>query len=216
MEIRWIGHACFKLQGKNISVVTDPFGDEVGFAMPKTTCNILTISHDHFDHNNKTAVNSDITFDAAGEFEFRGTRIRGLRTFHDESGGSQRGSNTMFLFTIDGIKILHCGDLGHLPDSSTMDKLNDVDILLLPVGGNYTLPVPQAVELVHRLEPKIVVPMHFKVPGLKVDISPVDEFVKQLGMEAKRVDALKVNKAELIDDTVNLYILQPQAVKAAV
>ena len=216
MEIKWIGHSCFKLQGKSISIVTDPFGDEVGFAMPKTSCNILTISHDHFDHNNKAAVISDIVFDAAGEFEFKGTRIKGIRTFHDDEGGAKRGSNIMFLLVIDGLKILHCGDLGHSPNDNILNSLGDIDVLLVPAGGNYTLPVAQAVELVHWLEPKVVIPMHYKVPGLKVDIAPLDDFIKQLGTEGKDVGILNISKTDLADDITEVCILQPQAVKTAV
>ncbi len=217
MEIKWIGHSCFRLQGKDIAIVTDPFGDEVGFPMPKVSCNILTVSHNHFDHNNRGAVSADIIFDTAGEFEFRGVRIRGIRTFHDEEQGAKRGSNLMFLFVIDGLKLLHCGDLGSLPSSEMLDNLGDIDVLFVPAGGNYTLPVSQAVELVHRLEPKIVVPMHFKVPGLKADIASAEDFVRRLGTNQKEVNTLAVSKNSLPEEEgTEVYILRPQAVKAAV
>lgn len=216
MEIKWIGHACFKLQGKDISIVTDPFGDEVGFPMPKVSCNILTISHSHFDHNNRGAITADIIFDTAGEFEFKGVRVKGLRTFHDEEQGAKRGGNLVFLFVIDGLKLLHCGDLGHMPDSDLLNSLGDIDILFIPAGGNFTLPVPLAVELVHRLEPKIVIPMHFKVPGLKIDIAPADDFVRRLGAVQKGVNTLTVNKNNLPEEGTEVYLLRPQAVEAAV
>lgn len=216
MEIKWVGHACFKLQGKEVSVVTDPFGAEVGFAMPKLSGNILTISHDHFDHNNRDAVTSDIVFDAPGEFEFKGVRVIGVRTFHDEERGAKRGDNLMFLFMIDGLKLLHCGDLGHMPSDNILDSLGDVDVLFLPAGGNYTLPVSQAVELVHRLEPKVVVPMHFHIPGLKLDVALVDGFLKQLGFDSERVSSFVINKNNLPEEGVKVYVLQPAVTKAAV
>ncbi len=212
MDIKWIGHACFQLSGRDVVVVTDPFSPEVGLNLPALTADVLTISHDHFDHNFATGVTSTITFDAPGEFEFRGIHIRGIRTFHDEAGGAERGSNVMFLFTIDGLRLLHCGDLGHLPDDRVISALGDIDVLLLPVGGKYTLPAGSAVEFVRQLEPRIVIPMHFMVTGLKVDIAGAEQFLHQLGGSVQRARQLNITKAALPEEGPLVYVLEPTAV----
>ncbi|AKM84884.1 TPA: MBL fold metallo-hydrolase [Patescibacteria group bacterium] len=211
MDIKWIGHACFQLRGRDVSIVTDPFSSETGLNLPVLTADVLTISHNHFDHNYTAGVTAAITFDTPGEFEFKGARIRGIRTFHDESGGAERGGNIMFLFVIDGLSVLHCGDLGHLPDDALIDTLGDIDVLLLPVGGKYTLPVEAAVEFVRQVEPKIVVPMHFAIPGLKIDIAGAEQFIHQLGATARRLSTLSINKATLPEEGTVVDILEPVA-----
>ena len=211
MDITWIGHSCFKMKGRDVVVVTDPFSSDIGFTLPPLIADVVTVSHNHSDHNYTAGVESKIVFDTPGEFEFKGIRINGIRTFHDEARGSERGRNTMFLFVIDGLRILHCGDLGHIPDSELIDGLGDIDVLMLPVGGKYTLPIETAVELVHQLEPKLVIPMHFAVAGLTIDVFGAEQFLHRLSVTIHRATNLTVNKNTLPEEGPVVYVLEPTA-----
>lgn len=213
MEIKLIGHACLQLQGNGVTIVTDPYDSKIGFELPDLACDILTISHEHYDHNYREGVHADIVFDSPGEFDFKGARIKGFRTFHDNRSGNQRGFNTMFLFELDGVRVLHCGDLGHSLSDELIDRLDRVDILILPVGGHYTLPPESAADLVRTIQPRIVVPIHFAIPGLKIDqIESADKFLRLLGSTPETVFNLSVTQNSLPEEgSLKIMLLQPQA-----
>lgn len=192
MEIIPLGHSAFKLKGKSTSVVTDPYDSVmVGLRFPKhTSAAIVTVSHQHPDHNRVNVVEPEgeqIVFCGPGEYEARGVEITGIATFHDNKGGAERGGNTMYKIEIDRVSILHCGDLGHKLTEEQEDLLGDVDVLLIPVGGFYTIDGSTAATVVTQLEPKIVVPMHYQRPELNLrafaDLAPVGVFLKQMGRE---------------------------------
>ena len=167
MEIKYLGHSSFLIKTKTAKIVTDPFDPEmVGLKFSKTEADIVTISHGHKDHNqfkNVSGINgvSPLMIDMPGEFEKMGIRIFGFQTFHDKTNGSERGENIMYKFESEGMSLLHCGDLGMIPEESFLETIGEVDVLLVPVGGFYTIDSDEAVSLVKKIEPSIVIPMHY-------------------------------------------------------
>lgn len=212
MYITWLGHSCFKLQDKTgpdaVTVVTDPFDKTIGLKVPNLEADIVTISHDHHDHNNKSAIKgAPFVVDTAGEYDVKGVAIEGVDSYHDEKGGKERGSSIIYRITMDDIKIVHLGDLGQTLDTKQLEKLEGTDILLIPVGGTYNLNAKQAVEVISQIEPRIVIPMHYKVDGLKLDIDGVDKFVKELGLTPRNEEKLKISKKDLPQEEMELVIL---------
>ena len=213
MIITWLGHSCFKIQDKSGSdgatVATDPFDKSTGLKVPKFEANILTISHDHADHNNASAINgSPFIIKSAGEYEINGISVEGIESYHDEKQGAERGKNIIFRIDIDNISVAHLGDLGHALDAKQLEKLKGTDILLIPVGGNHTINAKKAVEVVGQVEPRIVIPMHYKLPGLKFDIDGVDNFIKELAVKPTYEDKLKISKKDLPQEDMELVILK--------
>lgn len=198
MEITYLGHSSFKLIGKDISIICDPFDSaKVGLNFPRVEADVVTISHDHFDHNAKEAVRgSFVCFDTPGEYEIKGAEIIGIDSFHDESQGAERGHNTIFVYEIDGIHICHLGDLGCSLSSEQIEKMDGVDILMVPVGGKLTIDAKQAAKVISDIEPKIVIPMHFKV-GKMTELDPLEKFISEIGKAPKNLDRLKIQKKEL-------------------
>ncbi|MEI7498276.1 MAG: MBL fold metallo-hydrolase [Candidatus Falkowbacteria bacterium] len=213
MYITWLGQSCFKLQDKTgsdgVTIVTDPFDPKIGLKAPRMEANILTISHDHYDHNNRDAIKGDpYTIDAAGEYEIKGVAIEGVESFHDSKKGAERGKNIIYRIEFDDIVIVHLGDLGQNSlESKQLESLVGADILLIPVGGGYTLDAKRAVEVVSQIEPKIVIPMHYKIPGLTVDIEGVEKFVKELGIKPREEEKLKISKRDLPQEDMELVLL---------
>ena len=187
MEVKFLGHSSFKIKGKEVTIVTDPYDASVGFKFPKVEAEIVTISHDHHDHNQKELVGGKpFVIAGPGEYEVRGVSLLGLQTFHDESQGAKRGANTVYRLEFEGVNLCHLGDLGHQLSSSQLGELNGVDVLFIPVGGLYTIGPKRAVEVITQLEPKIVIPMHYRVPEQKgnqtfAQLSGVEEFLKEIG-----------------------------------
>ena len=184
MEISWLGHSCFKIRGTQVTVITDPYSPDLGYSLGKPKARIVTVSHQHQGHSYIQGVGGDprpIT--GPGEYEIGGVLIIGLATFHDAEGGSQRGKNTVYLMEVDEVSLCHLGDLGHMLTAEQMEELGNVDVLLVPVGGVSTIGAPVAAELVRQLEPKVVVPMHYKTEALRRELEPVERFLKEMGIE---------------------------------
>ncbi|MCK5460246.1 MBL fold metallo-hydrolase, partial [Candidatus Parcubacteria bacterium] len=175
MRIIWHGHSCFSIKTKSllneeINIVIDPFDEKkTGIKLPKLKADIVLSSHDHYDHNNIKAVHGDpFIIKNPGEFETKNVFIQGIPSFHDKKNGAERGENIIFYLESEKIHIAHLGDLGHLLDEKQLSKLSKVDILMIPVGGKYTINYSEAIEIISQLEPKIIIPMHYKIPGLKI------------------------------------------------
>ncbi|MBI4067309.1 MBL fold metallo-hydrolase [Candidatus Gottesmanbacteria bacterium] len=187
MEITYLGHACFKLRGKSATVVTDPFDpDMVGVKFPKISANIVTVSHQHKDHNYSAGVSDrEIVISGPGEYELKGIKILGVSTYHDSEGGKDRGKNTIYRIEIDRVSIVHLGDLGHKLNDKEVDRLDGVDVLLVPVGGEYTINSEEAAMVASQIEPKIIIPMHYNRPDLNqqnfAKLTGVETFLKEMG-----------------------------------
>jgi L-ascorbate metabolism protein UlaG (beta-lactamase superfamily) len=199
MEITWLGHSCFKLRGKQASILTDPFDNTIGYNLGKITADIVTVSHDHPQHSFASGVGGDPkVLRGPGEYEIAGIFIYGTTTFHDSNKGQTRGKNTVYLMEIDDIKVCHLGDLGHALSAAQIEEISDTDVLLIPVGGVSTIDAAGAVEMINVVQPKIVIPMHYKTAVTKLELDPVDKFLKEMGIkEASPLPKLTVNKSML-------------------
>lgn len=165
VQITWLGHACFRLvPSTGPVVVTDPFPPDVGsYPQRKPKADVVTVSHEHFDHNATSQVKGPFTVvRGAVTREVKGVAFRGVATYHDTSRGSQRGPNTVFVFKLNGITFCHLGDLGHVLTAQQVEAIGPVDVLMIPVGGYYTIDAKTATRVVEQLSPKVVLPMHYK------------------------------------------------------
>jgi L-ascorbate metabolism protein UlaG (beta-lactamase superfamily) len=202
MEISYLGHSCFKVVGKKISVLLDPYDPElVGRKMSKQDADVVITTHQHRDHNYLGAVKNDdyLLLDSPGEYEIKESEFVGVEAFHDEKEGAERGKVTMFSFNVDGIKIAHLGDLGTELTSSQLDCLDGVDILMIPVGGVKTIDAKTAVKVISQIEPKIVIPMHYgAIPT--IPFAPVDDFLHEMGVKPETQDKLKLQKKDLPEE----------------
>jgi len=205
MEITWLGHSCFRLRGRGVAVVTDPCAKSTGYNIGKPTAGIVTVSHDHAGHNNVRAVaGSPRVIQGPGEFEISGVLIMGVRTYHDTEKGQERGKNTAYVLEMDEVRICHLGDLGHVPTAEQAEELSGVDVLLAPVGGGHSMGATAAAETVSMLEPKLVIPMHYKTPAAKADLDLLEHFLKEMGASSaleERQPKLSVTKSTLPQET---------------
>jgi len=211
MFITWLGQACFKIQGKEATIVTDPYDSKIGLKLPRLNADIVTVSHSHYDHNNIKAVSGQpFVIDTPGEYEIKNVFIWGISSWHDNKEGASRGANTIFIYQFEDIKLAHLGDLGTTLTDEQLGKLESVDILLIPVGGIYTIDGKKATEVVNQVEPRIVIPMHYKIPGLKIKLDTVDKFCNEMGVKKNGPEEkLKVTKKDLPADEVKVIILKP-------
>lgn len=184
MEIAWLGHSCFRLKGREASVITDPFTKELGYPLGRLTANIVTVSHPHPQHSFTAAIaGQPKVVDRPGEYEIANVFINGIRTFHDAEGGRARGQNNVFLVEIDGVRVCHLGDLGHIPSPAQIEEISVVDVLLVPVGGVSTIDAAAAAEVVNLLEPRVVIPMHCKTAVAGPQLQPVERFLQEMGLK---------------------------------
>lgn len=199
MEINWLGHSCFRLKGSHATIITDPYSPEIGYTMGKVTADIVTVSHQHPGHNCTTAINGDFkVLSGPGDYEVSGVLIDGMPSFHDDTKGTARGKNTIFTFEIDELTVCHLGDLGHPLSTGQVEDMETIDVLLVPVGGVSTIDGAQAAELVRLIEPKIVIPMHYKTDAISRELAPVDKFLNEMGVkEIVSQPKLNVTKANV-------------------
>src|SRR3989344_3844057 len=201
MDITWLGHSSFRIKGKNASVVTDPFDSSTGLKFPKVEADIVTVSHDHQDHNRADFVGgSPKIISGPGEYEIKEVSVFGIPTFHDSKNGQERGNNTVYIISMDGMHVCQLGDLGHKLTQDQLGEIGNIDILFVPVGGVYTIDAQVAVEVVTAIEPKVIIPMHYKVSGLKYELADVADFVKEIGMEPMRTDKYSVTSDKLPEE----------------
>ncbi len=204
MDIVWYGQACFKLKGKFAAVVIDPFSPD--FTGLKASKNIegdlVAITHSHQDHNFSELVEGEpVVINGPGEYEVKGVSITGISTFHDSVKGEERGKNTVYNINMDGMNIVHLGDLGQSLSDEDVADIGTTDILLIPVGGVYTIDAKMASEVVSSLEPRIIIPMHYKIEGLKFNLDPLENFLKEMGVEGVTpVPKLTITKDKLPEE----------------
>lgn len=211
MEITWYGHACFRLRDRGWSVVTDPYASSIGLTLPRLTATIVTVSHAHEDHNYVRAVRGQpYVITGPGEYEIGGVFVIGVPTYHDDKGGHERGKNTAYLIEYEDLTVCHLGDLGHLPTQEQIEQFNDIDVLLVPVGGRTTLTGAGAAEVVGLLEPKIVIPMHYKVNGVTANIETERRFLREMAVDrVESVESLRVTKSQLPEET-QVVLMEPK------
>ena len=217
VKIVWAGQSCFEISvsdGKDHSatIVIDPFGD-VGLKMPSFTADVLLTTHDHQDHSNIKAVKGEpFVIEGPGEYEVKGVFVKGIDSFHDDVDGKERGKNTIYTIETENIRFCHLGDFGQkqLTDDQ-LEKIGPVDILMIPVGGVYTIDASQAQKIVGQVDPKIVIPMHFELPKLTVKLDSVEKFLKIMGKNSvESVDKLNIKVSSLPKDgDMSIIVLKP-------
>ena len=206
MKIKYLGHSCFKLtESTGTSVVCDPYSSDIGFELPEVSADAVTVSHRHFDHDNVKAVGGKpMLIYEESSYDLPGVEINAVKSFHDGVRGKKRGENVIFKFRMDGIDVCHLGDLGEACTTELLELILPVDVLLIPVGGNYTIDAETAKDYVDRLMPEIVIPMHYKTKDCKIDIDKVDEFLELFDEDSVEIcdsDEIELSRNDLSDET---------------
>lgn len=198
MKIRWLGHASFILESLGVKLLTDPFNEHIGYQICNEEVDIVSVSHQHWDHNAvDTLAGTPRVIREPGVFEVAGFRIQGIKSFHDKKEGRDRGSNIMFKIMAEGLNIFHLGDLGHVLTDSQIKGIGPVDVLLVPVGGCYTLDADDAYRVVKQLQPGITIPMHFLTPHVSLrELAPVETFTTKFPRVVKK-PYLEINQTEM-------------------
>lgn len=218
MNITWYGQSCFQIsssQGKNntVSILIDPFEENIGLKLPrKLEADIVLVTHEHPDHNNiKKVSGSPFVITGPGEYEIKGTYVQGTTAYHDNSAGKERGKTTIYTIELEDIKVCHLGDLGQKElTPEQLEKIGDVDILMLPIGGIFTINSEEAIRIMTQIEPKITIPMHYKIPGLNLKLDDLDKFLKALGIKSLQpLPKLLIKKKDISLEEAKIVILQP-------
>ena len=210
MKIKWLGHSSFLIESeRGIKIITDPFDETLGYKMPRIKVNIVTVSHEHFDHNFVRGMKGKpVVFKGLVKRESHKMEFRGISSYHDSVYGVQRGPNTIFVIKADGLNLCHLGDLGHILSSDKLTEIGSVDILFIPVGGFYTIDSNQATQIIKDIKPKIAIPMHYKTRAIKFSIDPVEIFLSGKD-KVKRLESSEFEiKSETLPKDTHIYVLQ--------
>jgi L-ascorbate metabolism protein UlaG (beta-lactamase superfamily) len=213
LDVTWLGHGCFRLRGRSAAVVTDPYPPAIGLKLSRMDAEVVTVSHEH-DNHNFTSVVRDGAYEirGPGEYEVAGVSVVGVPTYHDAERGAKHGRNTVYLIEIDDVRVVHLGDLGHKLDDAEAEAVASPDVLLVGVGGRSTMNGAQAAEVVRQLEPRYVVPMHYSIPGLKLQLDPIDRFLKEMGVTASEAQPkLAVQKSSVTEYETKVVVLEAKA-----
>lgn len=216
MQIVWHGQSCFQItfsQGKNsqVNIVIDPFDETIGLRVPKLEAHILLVSHFHRDHNNVKAVSGNpVLISGPGEYEIKEVFIQGIPSFHDSSLGKERGQNTIYTIEAEEIRLCHLGDLGQKElTSEQIEKIGEVDILMIPVGGVYTISAKEVVKVMSQIEPSIIIPMHYQIPKLKLKLDGLDKFLKIMGVKKiEPLAKLSIKKKDISPEEAKIIVLK--------
>ena len=209
MTISWFGQACFRIESKDIRILIDPFSSKIGLRAPRINDQIVLVTHDHDDHNNVADLGPEtFVVRGPGEYEKSGVQMVGINSFHDNVEGTERGLNTIYVVRTEGITLCHLGDLGQDElTSEQIELIGGVDILFVPVGGTYTIDGKQAVGIVKQIEPKIIIPMHYKVPGNTIkDLEGPQAFLKEVGIKPEEVETFKIQAKALPQEEMKLVM----------
>ena len=213
MENSWLGHSCFQLRGKNVTLITDPFSPQPGHSLGKVSASIVTVSHNHPGHNYVMGIGGNPrVVRGPGEYEISDVLITGVASYHDSKRGQERGRNTIYVIHMDDLVICHLGDLGHTLQEEQLEEVADADILLIPIGGQNTINAAQAAEVISQVEPHIAIPMHYhpSAPeGVRDSLSPLDKFCREMGVEMMNTQSkLIVTRSTLPAETQVVILTQ--------
>ena len=215
-KILWAGQSCFQISVSNsrdheANIVIDPFDEETGLKVPNFSADILLVTHDHHDHNNiKSVKGTPFLIEGPGEYEVKGVFVQGIPAFHDDKEGKEKGRNTIYTIEAEDIRFCHLGDLGQkqLTDEQ-VDKIGAIDVLMIPVGGEYTIDSSSAQKIIAQIEPRIVIPMHYALPKLKYKLDEVSKFLKTMGKPSiAPIDKLTVKTSAMPKDGMEIVVLQ--------
>ncbi len=209
MEITWLGHSCFRLKGRGVALVTDPFDKSLAYPWGKPTADIVTVSHQHPGHSFVAGIGGKPrVVKAPGEYEISGVSLTGIKTYHDAQKGQQMGPNVVFVIEMEDLRICHLGDLGHVPTAEQVEQIDGVDVLLIPVGGVTTINAEQAAEIIRLVEPKLTIPMHYQTDLARPDLQPVSRFLKETGLAEAPPPQPKLVISKSSFPTGNLVLLE--------
>ena len=217
MTIFWHGQSCFEIittpaKNSQVKIVIDPFSEEIGLKVPKLEADILLVTHNHYDHNNVKAVSGNpFLIFGPGEYEIKNVFIQGIESFHDNSEGKERGGNTIYTIEAEDLKICHLGDFGQKElNQEQLEKIGQVDILMIPIGGVFTISAKEALKIMSQIEPKITIPMHYVLPKLKIKLDSIDKFLKSLGIKKLEPQSkLSLKKKDLSPEEARIVVLKP-------
>ena len=236
MNIFWHGQSCFQIiasRGKNnqVSIIIDPFDETLGLRVPKLEADILLVSHNHCDYNNVKAVSpstgsgqAPFLISGPGEYEIKDVFVQGISSFHDSSQGKERGQNTIYTIDSEDFRLCHLGDFGQKElTEEQLEKIGEVDILMIPIGGVYlpdlpsatrrqagTISAEEALKIMAQIEPKITIPMHYQIPKLKLKLDSLDKFLKNLGIKSiESLAKLSIKKKDLSEEEAKIIVLKP-------
>lgn len=216
MNIQYYGHSCFKLFTKpsgrgqdEVVIFFDPFDKKIGLRPPQGQADIVLVSHEHHDHNNTESLKGDFRIiNIPGEYSVSGISIIGIDSYHDSEKGSLRGNNTIFLLESEDIKVCHLGDLGTELDAKQMEEISSANVLMIPIGGKYTIDAKKAIEIIKKIEPEIIIPMHYKINGSTVDIANEKEFCDEIGNCSKdKTSRLNLKKKDLEEKKMEVVLM---------
>ena len=207
MIVKWLGHSCFEIYGQEISVITDPYDETVGYPILSTGADYVTISHHHRDHSDTSWIIGCTVVEGVGTYEFPGVKFKGIPSYHDRLEGKMRGENTIFRIELDDMVFCHLGDLGHLIDEKIWREIGRVDVLFLPIGGNYTIGAKDAERVMEAIDPRLTIAMHFANDACKYPIDSQEEFLRITGGTQMNTSSVKFTKEEL-SRSKNIIALQ--------
>lgn len=222
-KINWAGQSCFQISVSNsrdhsANIVIDPFDEKTGLKIPNFSADILLVTHQHYDHNNIKAVKpacagggAPFLIDGPGEYEVKEVFIKGIPAYHDDKEGKEKGENTIYTIEAEGLRFCHLGDLGQkqLTDEQ-LEKIGNVDILMIPVGGEFTISSQDAQRIISQIEPRIIIPMHYELPKLKIKLDDVGKFLKVMGKNSiVPQDKFAIKHNTLPKDGTEIVVLQP-------
>lgn len=215
MKIKYLGHSSFLLtESTGTAVVCDPYDSSVGFKMPAVRADAVTVSHHHYDHDNVSAVSgSPVVLDKEQGYSLPGVEIKAIRSFHDDSQGALRGDNVIFKFRMDGLDVCHLGDLGEDCSPELIESILPVNVLLIPVGGKYTIDAAMAKEYVDRIMPDVVIPMHYRTKNHTLDIDKVDEFLELFEGEVemqKGANEISLSRKDIDGERTKIIVMEMQ------
>lgn len=216
MNIQYYGHSCFKITTKpagrgqeDVNAFIDPFDKNVGLRPPQGQADLVLVTHDHSDHNNVEALKGNpYVINIPGEYSVKGINIIGLNSFHDNKEGAERGINTIYILESEDLKVCHLGDLGGELNEKQMEEIDGVDVLMIPIGGKYTLDYKKAIELIRKIEPAIVIPMHYKMKGSTLDADDEKKFCNEIGnCVSGRTSKINIKKKDLEGKSMEVVVM---------
>jgi L-ascorbate metabolism protein UlaG (beta-lactamase superfamily) len=211
-EFRWFGHTCFRIRSREATIITDPVDRATGYAMPKQTADIVTLSNGDPSRANLSAIKPEFkTVHGPGEYEIHEVFITGIRTYHDAERGKLRGYNTVYLFEIEGMIVAHLGNLGHALTEEQTEAMSKCDVLMIPAGGDDVISPEIAAEVIAQLEPKIVLPMRYATEIGDRDGGTLEEFCKRLGVDVPQPEEKLVVRQSDLAETMKVVALTPES-----
>lgn len=216
MNIQYYGHSCFKITTRpagrgqeEVTIFIDPFDKSIGLRPPQGQADLVLVTHDHHDHNNVSALKGEPRLiDIPGEYSVSGINIIGMKSFHDGKEGEERGFNTFFILESEDIRVCHLGDIGCDLDQKQLDTINGVDIMMVPIGGKFTIDGEKAADMMKKIEPKVIIPIHYKIPGSTMDVADEKKFCAEMGnCPREKVSKFNIRKKDIEEKNMEVVLM---------